>query len=544
MTFLEAQRIVANFKGGQPVSFLLAMSGASDALDLFLRAAAARLNRTVEMRTLPYNTLAQTLTRDSMPFEVEVLLLLPWDFVPECDWRSGLPAGVPDRDELCRRASETAALIGARTQARLLYLAAPILPIFPDPSENAALAATMAAHARRLGALMLPPDCFMLSTYLASGCPIAASRLGDVAEAVIRAASGARLEPRKVLITDFDNVLWSGVISEDGLSGIACGPQGAGFRHFLYQSLILALKSEGVLLVGVSRNDPAEAVAPLQSGVTTVKETDFVSILASYHAKSAQIRAIATSLNLGFDGVIFVDDNPVELAEVAAELPDVICLKFPENDEGLPGFFEDLRRHFAREVVTREDLNRTEMYRRRMEGLVPVEAKGADLRAFLKKLDMRLAIHNRAIGSRERAVQLLNKTNQFNINGRRFMDSEIESILENGGRLYGASLTDRTGSHGEVLACLISAAGIVEAFVLSCRVFERRVEHAFLARLASEKNPPKVFRYVATARNEPVNQFLADASFSAMNENLLAFDATSFTVRHQDDLSLFKVVGP
>ena len=81
------------------------------------------------------------------------------------------------------------------------------------------------------------------------------------------------------------------------------------------------------------------------------------------NAKSAQIREIARQLNLGVDSFVFVDDNPVELAEVAAELPSVACLQFPSKDDGLPELFRDLARLFAKPFVTVEDRERTQLYR-------------------------------------------------------------------------------------------------------------------------------------------------------------------------------------
>lgn len=544
MNFLEARRIVAGFQGGAPLRFLLAMSGASEALDVFLRAAAAHLHRTVEMQTLPYNTLAQMLASENKVCDAEVLLLVPWDFAPECDWRSGLPASRCTPGEVHQRVRETAERIAGRTHARGIFLPAPFLPIFGEPSENGALASAIASHAQGLGAHLLSPDCFALGTYLASGCPVAASRLGEVADVIVGLASSFRKEPCKVLITDFDNVLWQGVIGEDGLTGIACGPQGSGFRHFLYQTLLLKLKSEGTLLFGLSRNDPADAVAPLQSGATLLREEDFVGILASYYPKSAMIRMAASNLNLGLDQFVFVDDSVVELAEVAAALPQVTCIRFPEFEDGLPQFFQELRRLFARPVMTEEDLERTEMYRRRLAGLIPTQAEGADLKAFLEGLGMCLTIHDRSAGTRDRAVQLINKTNQFNINGRRFSDEEVGEVLARGGRLFAASLVDRTGSHGEILACLISVDGIVESFVLSCRVFERRVEHAFIVWLASQQNAPKAFRFATTPRNEPARKFLADPAFAARNGDSVVFDAAAFADRHRSDFELFSLGGP
>ncbi|HEX7937711.1 MAG TPA: hypothetical protein VF483_01895, partial [Gemmatimonadaceae bacterium] len=133
-----------------------------------------------------------------------------------------------------------------------------------------------------------------------------------------------------------------------------------------------------------------------------------------------------------------------------------------------------------------------------------------------------------------------NKTNQFNANGRRWTDDEVAAVLRGGGRLIAASLSDRTGGHGEVVACLMDGAGVVEAFVMSCRVFQRRVEHAFLATLVACGAVPVAVRHAATDRNEPFREFTADAAFTTSGD-VLAFDAPQWMERHRDDVALFDV---
>lgn len=540
MTFLEAKRIVRGFQGGDALAFTLAMSGAADTLDLFLRAAGAKRGRAVNVRTLPFNTMGQQLASPAVG--PEVWLLLPWDFAPELDWRSGLPADAPSAADIADRAREMAQRLDARRGARLIYLPAPTLPLFADPAANAALASGLLAHAQRLGAAVLPADAFALGTYLASGNPIGATSLGRVAETVIAHALDAQPQSKKLLVTDFDNVLWAGVVGEDGTKGLGCSPEGPGYRHFIYQTLLVALKREGVLLAGVSRNDETDARAPFVAEMTTVRADDFVTILASYHPKSAQVRMLAEGLNLGLDAVVFVDDNPIELAEVEGALPAVTCLEFPGSDDRLPPFVEQLRQLFARRVVTDEDRERTALYRRRAEGLAPAAGAGTDLRDFLRGLGMKLTIHDRTPGSRDRALQLINKTNQFNINGRRLSEDELRAHLEAGARLYTASLDDRTGSHGEILSCLVTRGGIVESLVLSCRVFQRRVEHAFLNWLATH-DAPRAFRFLETPRNEPARMFFEDPAFRRDAGDLVAFDARAFAERHRDDAALLGVAA-
>jgi FkbH-like protein len=276
-----------------------------------------------------------------------------------------------------------------------------------------------------------------------------------------------------------------------------------------------------------------------------LKEKHFIAVLASYHPKSSQIAALARRLNLGLDAMVFVDDNEVELEEVARALPQLHCVRFPTREEDLPGFFDQLGVLFAREGerVTEEDRQRTVLYRRRLEGMLPEDHAGADITDFLQSLRMELTLADRTQGDRTRAVQLINKTNQFNLNGRRWAAEEIGTLLAAGGRLICSSLSDRSGSHGEITACLIGPDQVIESWVMSCRVFQRRVEYAFLLALLDRGIRPVGCRFSATDRNEPIRQFLADPAFGPPSDGLVAFDAETFRRLHGADLTLFEVRG-
>ncbi|HEX6059225.1 MAG TPA: hypothetical protein VFZ11_09445, partial [Gemmatimonadaceae bacterium] len=285
---------------------------------------------------------------------------------------------------------------------------------------------------------------------------------------------------------------------------------------------------------------------PLRSGRMLLGEDDFAVVAASYHAKSAQIRELASRLNLGLDAFVFVDDNPVELAEVSAVLPEVRCLPFPARDDGLPALIGELRSAFPRVSVTDEDRARTELYRARLAGMAPATAQGADLSEFLRDLRMTLTVFDRTAGDRTRAVQLVNKTNQFNLNGLRLDDAQVDEELARGGRLYTASLEDRHGAHGEILACLIGADGGARALVMSCRVFQRRAEHAFLAWLARRELAPRTLAWSPTPRNGPARDFLlaagvADEVALAAANDAVPFDARRFLDLHASALELIVV---
>jgi FkbH-like protein len=544
VNFLEAHRLVANFAGGPTLKFLFGVSGTSEKLTVFFSAAGAKRGRAVQVRTLPFNTLGQMLLAESAPGELEIFLLFPWDFVPEADWRSGVPSSALNLGGLQDRAHALARRIERRQEARLLYVPAPLPPLFSNPATTANLEIWLAALAGAIGADFIEPEIFSLGSYLSTGCPFAGARLGEVAERVVDRALGPSTEPAKVLITDLDNVLWAGVIGEDGIDGIRYTPEGVGFRHFLYQTVLAKLRREGTLLAAVSRNDAELAHAPFRNGHMTLREDDLVVIVASYNAKSSQIKEIARQLNLGLESFVFVDDNPIEIEEVSSALPEVRTLRFPPNDDGLPAFFERLSALFSRPALTMEDAQRTELYRRRLDGMVPDTSQGADLSAFLRGLDMSLAIHDRTRGDRTRAVQLINKTNQFNLNGRRVTEEEVGATLAAGGRLYGATLNDRTGSHGEVLACLIDADGTVRSLVMSCRVFQRRLEYAFFSWLAAQDSAPTSLEFASTPRNEPIRLFLEDSTFRRGADGMIAVDLTEFRNAHVDDLALFALMPP
>ena len=536
MTFLEAKKVLAALRNAEKLPFLMAMSGTPDQLELYLRAHAARTGLDAQVGVLPFGTLGQHLFSEATG--TELFLLLPWDLAPECDWRSGMSGTLADVDSIMARAEKVAAVLTKR-KARLAYLPAPIPPLCAASSNNVRLSTELTTLAVRAGAVLIPAQRFSLASYLASGAPVAGDALSAVAKVLIDLLLAPPSGTFKVVATDADNTLWAGLVGEDGVGAVSAEPHGPGFRHFVYQGFLLRLKAAGILLAVISRNDEDMVRAPLDSGSMPLKIADFVSIRAGYRAKSDHVRELAQSLNLGADSVVFIDDNPVELAEVASAVPGITCQAFPSKDDDLPAFLDRLALLFDRRSVTAEDVERTEMYRRRVATQPPTE--GVGLMDFLNGLDMVLTLRDRTNDDWTRAHQLINKTNQFNLNGRRLDESQVATVLAEGGRMFTAMLDDRTGSHGEIIACLIDRDGRVRALVMSCRVFQRRVEYAFLLWLLSHwQGPALSFAFSATERNEPLRNFLADPAFADDGE-CRTLDGVALTVAHAADLSLFTI---
>jgi FkbH-like protein len=536
-TFLEAHRLARSVEHLPATPLQLAMSGTGAPLEVFLRAAAAGMDRHLSPQFLPFNTLSQAL-RSPRSHEREVVLLCPWDMLAALDWRSGVSAVAVDDPAVQREIEDVVGLLRARSSP-VVYLPAPIPPCGDVPDDTRRLLAMLEAAVRALDPVWLDATLFSLPGYLTSGCPIDSRGLDAVAEAIVHRVFAPMREPAKVLVTDLDNTLWAGIVGDDGATGLYYGPEGRGFRLFILQTFLRRLQERGVLLAAVSKNDAETALAPLRSGHMVLNDSHFVAVMASWNAKSAQIAELARQLNLSLDAFVFLDDNPVELAEVGLALPGVRCVSF-ESDAKLPAVLDTLHEAFGRRGTTNEDRERTALYRRRLEGIAPVETSGADLSTFLHGLEMALTIRDRTRGDRTRAVQLINKTNQFNLNGRRWSDEEVAAVLDAGGRLWGMTLEDRTGTHGEILACLLDAEGTIQALVLSCRVFQRRVEQAFMAWLAATASPTAL-AYEGTPRNGPLQQFLTDTLGALPLPGRVPLSSTALVERYGETLAYFRL---
>ena len=541
MNFIEASQILKKTKDGTNVQIQLSSSGNVEPLLLYLKAEAALNGLIFDISTLSFGTLGQSLLT-SLPDETqEILLITPWDILPELDWRSGIPTDI-NNQEILNDISHKAINIFSKRRCTLFYMDVPVPPIFVNPNDTVVLINRLKLLMAQQGAIFLESKYFSLSNYLASGVPFASAHLGDLATEMIKAWLKPVFDSAKVLVTDLDNVLWSGLAAEDGPDGINCRSEGKGFRHFIYQGLLVNLKKNGVLLAIVSRNDLEVAKAPILAGKTLLNENDFLEIKASYEPKSLHIKKLAQRLNLGIDSFVFVDDNPIEIAEVSSALPQIKCILFPSQDDQLPIFFDQLADCFKRSNVSSEDSQRTEMYRRRMEitEQLPLDDKGGDLRSFLTDLSMELVIYDRSRGDRDRAIQLINKTNQFNLNGIRISDADVKEIIEKGGKLFTAKLDDRTGTHGEILSCLIDKNGLVHSFVLSCRVFQRQIEFAFLCKVIEIFQSDLTFKFKKTEKNTPMSNFLNDQSFENNKINIL-LNKASFLEQHKSKLELFNI---
>lgn len=357
------------------------------------------------------------------------------------------------------------------------------------------------------------------SNWLA-GFPYQTAHAAALARLLARAVQNPL--PKKGLITDLDNTLWSGVVGDDGVAGVYWDLDHHAQAHGFYQQFLSSLSQEGVLIGVASKNDPGiveEAFA--RADILLPKENVF-PFEVSWSSKAHAVTQVLDAWHVHADSVMFVDDDPLELAEVKAAHPGIECVQFlPQDPQGIYDLVERLRDSFGRSSVSHEDQIRLESLRSSASTrFSSAEAEGFS-EIMLEQANGELTFDFRKDSRDPRALELINKTNQFNLNGRRFTESAWADYLgRNDTFLLTASYKDKFGGLGKiaVLAGRFERAEEVhvEAWVLSCRAFARRIEsHCLQILFEKFKANSITFAYTATERNKPLTRFLEEMLMSA-----------------------------
>lgn len=299
--------------------------------------------------------------------------------------------------------------------------------------------------------------------------------------ALIRAILGMT---SKCLVLDLDNVIWGGIIGEDGLDGIRLGGSPEGEAFVAFQRYLKALRGRGILLAVCSKNNEADAKAPFEKHPEMVlRLQDISAFIANWAPKSDNLKVISRQLNIGSDSLVFIDDNPVEREEVRKAMPDVEVPELPTD----PALYQQaLYRELLFETVslTSEDKKRAQSYQDDLNrrGL---RESSESLQEFLAGLQMRIELKPFDAPNLPRIVQLLNKTNQFNLTTCRLTSEEVIAFVESPGNYTQfMNLRDRFGESGITGILMASSheeALNIDVWLMSCRVLGRQAEHAMLA---------------------------------------------------------------
>ncbi|WP_188316820.1 HAD-IIIC family phosphatase [Solihabitans fulvus] len=326
--------------------------------------------------------------------------------------------------------------------------------------------------------------------------------------AALRAGRG-----RKVLVLDLDGTLWGGVLGDDGPDGIDVGGPGAGLAFTEVQRVARQLAAQGVLLAVCSKNDAELVAETLRTHPDlTLRDTDFVAVLANWEPKDRNLVELADRVGLALDSFVFLDDSPFERAVVRGSLPEVAVVDLSEDPA------EHVSRllaggWFTVPSVTEEDRARSVAYR----------ATARSLAEHLTDLDTEVEVFRPTAVHAARLAQLSQRTNQFNLTGIRLDEAAVTTRL---GDLVAVRVRDRHGEHGLVGAVLTRRDGDVltlENALLSCRVFDRQVETAFLRAVLAHAADTGITEvrgdYRPTARNRRFADFYPRHGFRAVGEH-------------------------
>jgi FkbH-like protein len=347
------------------------------------------------------------------------------------------------------------------------------------------------------------------------------------ADYVARTIAAIRGKSKKVLILDLDNTVWGGVIGDDGLEGIKVAQGDAqGEAHLAVQRMALDLRQRGIVLAVSSKNTDEIARQPFEKHPEMLLKLDHIAVFqANWNDKATNIQAIANELSLGLDSMVFLDDNPVERGLVRQLLPQVAVPELPEDSAfyartlAAGGYFEAV-------AFAAEDLKRAGFYQDNARR-VSLQKQAGGVDAYLASLDMTIQFQPFDATGRARIVQLINKSNQYNLTTLRYTDPEVVQA-ESDPEVFTLQvrLTDIFGDNGmiSVVICRPGEPAVweIDTWLMSCRVLGRKVEHMVLreilehARVAGVKKLLGVYK--PTDRNKLVVDHYAKLGFTRIAE--------------------------
>jgi FkbH-like protein len=346
----------------------------------------------------------------------------------------------------------------------------------------------------------------------------------EIGRRVGRCLRALSFPPCKCLVVDLDDTLWGGVLGEDGPEGIALGADYPGRAYRDVQRALVGLRARGVLLAIASKNDPTLVREVFDTHPDMVlRWDDFAAREIHWGDKATSLNAIAERLGIGTDALAFYDDSPIEREWVRARLPGVTVLDVPESPADRAFRLSDVEA-FDQFHISEDDRRRTEASRENQER-ERARALAISPEQFWRDLETTACVGSLDAATLSRAVQLMAKTNQFNVTTRRHTAAQVEAMLAAGAVGLWLRARDRYGDYGLVGVALATPTAdgtwCVDTFLLSCRALGRRVVGALLAALARrvvERGGHALLgEFIATARNGPARRFFAEHGFAPLD---------------------------
>lgn len=366
--------------------------------------------------------------------------------------------------------------------------------------------------------------------------PFVASRIMDI----ILASYG---KFKKCLILDLDNTIWGGLVGDDGWENIQIGHGlGIGKAFSEFQHWIKKLKERGIIIAVCSKNNENIAKEPFERHPEMVLRLDDIAVfIANWNNKADNIRQIQTILNIGFDSMVFLDDNPFERNLVLENIPDITVPELPVDPAEYLEYLYELNL-FETVSYNSADAARTKQYQVEVQR-VSMQKSFVDEKGFLKSLNMVSEVSPFNSFNTPRVAQLSQRSNQFNLRTIRYSEEDIERMSKNEYyQCFSFTLDDKFGENGLIAVVILEKQNIETLFVntwlMSCRVLKRGMENFALNTIAkyAHKNGFKkiVGEYIPTSKNKIVTDHYLNLGFSLLTDteqNLFLLNVDSYKER-------------
>jgi FkbH-like protein len=370
------------------------------------------------------------------------------------------------------------------------------------------------------------------------------------AEHIVRILAALRGRSRRCLILDLDNTLWGGVIGDDGIEGIKVAEGDAvGEAHRALQRFASSLRGRGIVLAVASKNTDEIARGPFRDHPEMIlKEEHFAVFQANWQDKATNIKAISEELSLGLESMVFVDDNPVERGLVREILPQVAVPEL-EDDPALFARTLAAAGYFEAVAFSEEDRKRAALYQENARR-VTLRQRAGDVDSYLASLDMEIVFKPFDATGRARIVQLINKSNQFNLTTRRYNEADIIAIERNPDIFtIQVRLIDRIGDNGMIGIVICrpdhGRTWRIDTWLMSCRVLGRRVEESVLCEIIDHAGRRGVERlvgeYIPTDRNLMVQKHYQKLGFTFVSEDGIGRSLWSLETKVEKTRPLMRV---
>lgn len=350
------------------------------------------------------------------------------------------------------------------------------------------------------------------TVFCKNGAPFTEEYFAAMGTTIARSVCAYTKTHFKVIVLDCDNTLWKGIAGEDGATGVIVDE---GYR--VLQRLMIEKYEQGFLIALCSKNNEPDVweVFDRNEGMI-LKKDHLVHWKINWNTKSSNIEEMARELNLGVDSFVFIDDNPVECAEVMTDSPKVLSLRLPKESNTIPQWLKHVWA-IDKIKVTEEDKKRTEMYRAEKKRMA-TQTESQSLDDFLASLELQVSMNKMKAGQVPRVAQLTQRTNQFNLSTIRRKEDDILNLeKEDDTMIWVVEISDKFGDYGIVGVIISRRKGNVlflDSLLLSCRALGRGVESAMLAGLrqyCGEHGLESLeAHYFPTKKNKPLLGFMED----------------------------------